>query len=320
MDIPPGLRRFLDLIGVNTTRLQWRLHEWERRRAERAESPSRPVGPRWARHAYKNCPSCGRLVPPADRACDHCGAALPSMPVYRVQRAMRLLVPSGAPVWTGFLIAIVGLVVFQLARERGDGFSGMLLTPSAGVLDRYGALFPPLVTAAGEYWRLFSAGLLHIGLLHLGFNVMALMQLGPLIEPVISSKRMFVVVTLGQLASGAAVVIFSPRGITAGASGWLCALIGFGIVYFHRHGGGARAVRDSLVQWAILLFFFGLAIPGISNSGHFGGMAGGAALGALAEVVQARRTLVARVWEGLFWPCVGLWIYVVASMARSIFG
>ncbi len=45
-----------------------------------------------------------------------------------------------------------------------------------------GAKVNDYIARVGEYWRLFTAMLLHDGILHLLFNLYALYALGPLVE------------------------------------------------------------------------------------------------------------------------------------------
>lgn len=320
MDLPPGFKRFLDRIGVSSTWVQWRLHEWERRREQRAAGVERGPGRMgWVKYNHKFCPSCGRLASRDDTVCVGCGARLPSVAGYKFQRLLTTVLPDRGAIWGGFFFFMIAFYVFAVAKEGigPKGFGGMLLDPSPVALMRYGVLSIAAVDA-GQWWRVLSCGLMHIGLLHLAFNSFALYQMGPLLEPAIGPRRMFVLISLSQVASGLAIHRFSDVG-AAGASGWICGLIGFGIVYAHRRGRGAIGIRDALLRWAIFIFFFGLAVGGISNSGHLGGMAGGAALGCAMDMNPHHRWLT-RLWNAAVWPCAALWGYTLLELGKSIFG
>src|SRR6266699_950248 len=54
---------------------------------------------------------------------------------------------------------------------------------------RLGASFGPAIFFENQWWRPVTAMFLHAGLVHIGFNMMALMQLGPPLEELYGSAR-----------------------------------------------------------------------------------------------------------------------------------
>lgn len=109
-----------------------------------------------------------------------------------------------------------------------------MLSLDVGVLYRYGGHLPAAV-AAGEWWRLFTAVFLHVGLWHLGFNLMALSQVGPPLEEIHGRGRLLVLFLLmggfANLASG----WMGISGISAGASGAIMGLIGLAGQYSRKN-------------------------------------------------------------------------------------
>jgi rhomboid protease GluP len=152
-------------------------------------------------------------------------------------------------------------------------------------------------------------------LIHLGFNALALIQVGPWLESELGSRRMLVLITVAQLTTALAVQALGPGG--AGASGWLFGLLGFGLVYFHRHG--RRDIRDFFIQWAVYGFIFSFFFR-FNNTAHMGGFVGGMIMGFIADLTAARRSTFTWVWEKLFWPSLVVWAVTLGFMARSILG
>jgi rhomboid protease GluP len=308
VELPPGLLKFLDSMGVNTARLRWKLYEWEKRR-ETPKERGLPIGLRWMKYQHKFCPNCNGLVDRRETHCPACEAKVPSMGLYRVLRTIGLVIPQGG---AATVMSFIGLIVlFYLLTIIKQGPSA-IMSPTYGTLYIFGMMFPETIVEGG-WWRLLSFGLLHAGLLHIGFNSMALVQVGPPLEDQLGSKRMLVLVTVTQLTSAFAVQIWGSGAV--GASGWLFGLLGFGLLFFHRQG--RLEVRNFFVQWAIYGFAFGFLL-GFNNTAHAGGFVGGALLGLIADLTPARRHPLAWVWSVLFWPSLLAWAATLVMMFRSI--
>ena len=79
----------------------------------------------------------------------------------------------------------------------------------------------------GEWWRLLTAGFLHIGPIHLLFNMLALWVLGRDMEAVLGHGRFLAVYLISLLGGSAAVMLFyAPSSEVAGASGAVFGLMG----------------------------------------------------------------------------------------------
>ena len=320
MQLSPKQREILDKLGVNTTRLQWRLYQWEKRKQSGA-GWQLPTALRWLSYPHKRCPKCRALVNRDVSVCPQCNSRVYSMAVYRVMRFLGILAPEGAtPVITVFLLLMVALFGGGLIL---DGPAG-LLRPSGRTLMALGGWSHAAVLTNLEYWRELSFGLIHIGVIHILFNLAALVQLGPVIESSVGSRRMLVVITATQLTAAIAShvwyggVLSAPFVKSAGASGWLFGLIGFGIAHFHRSGGAGRAYTSFLVQWAVYGIAFGL-IMHANNAGHIGGVLGGLLLGTLPDPNPARKTLAEPVWNTAYWLCLSAWCATLGFMAHSVY-
>ncbi|MGH9182728.1 MAG: rhomboid family intramembrane serine protease [Acidimicrobiales bacterium] len=149
---------------------------------------------------------------------------------------------------------------------------------SANPLARDFALVGPAV-AEGEWWRLVASGFLHYGIVHIGFNMVILYQLGLMLEPALGRLR-FATLYLTALLGGAfGALVLQPEAFTAGASGAVFGLMGAAVVGMrHRGVDPTQSGIPALLAINLVLTF---AIPGISIGGHLGGLAGGAAAGAV---------------------------------------
>jgi len=176
-------------------------------------------------------------------------------------------------VWVFFGINIVVWLSMTLAGGSEDPV----------VLIQFGANFSPFV-AAGEFWRLFTANFLHIGLAHLLFNSYALYALGPEMEALYGSPRFVVIYLLSGLSGSiASFGLHADVNLSAGASTALFGIIGAMIAFFIRNrekfGERGRRRLSSYVTIAGLNLVIGLNVPGIDMLGHAGGFVGGLILG-----------------------------------------
>lgn len=186
-------------------------------------------------------------------------------------------------------------------------FLAMMATgaPQANrTLIRFGALIRPL--PEDELWRLVASMFIHIGLIHLAFNMWALYIFGPAIEQRYGAGR-FLMLYFGTGLTGAAASLTfnSGFGIAAGASGAVFGILGAWIAFFIRHRDSAMA-QGHLQQLLMLVglnLAFGFVIGGIDNLAHLGGLAGGVLLGSAFEVsrrLRGRAPLVAGIAAFLF--------------------
>ncbi|HLA45188.1 MAG TPA: rhomboid family intramembrane serine protease, partial [Aggregatilineales bacterium] len=100
--------------------------------------------------------------------------------------------------------------------------------------------------AQGEYYRLFTSMFLHApGLMHLGFNSLALYAFGKDIESLFGHVRFTLIYFLGGLA-GSVTSFAITRSNSIGASGAVFAVFGALVAYYYQNRqlyGAAAAVR-----------------------------------------------------------------------------
>jgi rhomboid protease GluP len=187
--------------------------------------------------------------------------------------ALRL--PLARPRWVWVFFAINILVWLLMALAGGS--------EEPLVLIQFGANFSPLI-AAGEYWRLFTANFLHVGLAHLLLNSYALYALGPEMEALFGSTRFVVIYLLSGLSGSiASFGLHADASLSAGASTALFGIIGAMIAFFFRNrqrfGEHGRLRLNNYIVIAGLNLIIGLNVPSIDMLGHAGGFAGGLILG-----------------------------------------
>lgn len=198
---------------------------------------------------------------------------IPPSPAPTPRPANRLRLPIVRPLWTYIFLGI-NIIIFVLLEFSGGSTNSQNLI-------RFGANYAPLV-AGGDYWRLFTANFLHIGVLHLLVNSYALFILGGEVEALFGRQR-YVVIYLLSGISGAIASFMLTQGLSAGASTSLFGLFGALAVFFYKQ----RAILGNFGQQRLISLGLTLAInvaiglqPGsrIDNFGHLGGLIGGAIL------------------------------------------
>lgn len=174
-------------------------------------------------------------------------------------------------VWMNLIIyAIVGL--FGVDYFSPDIFSLF----KVGGMQQYHFL-------NGDWWRPFTSMFLHAGIMHIGFNMYALLNIGPLAEHLIGSKRYTVIYILCGLLGSAASIGFGSDSIGVGASGAIFGI--FGLTYILLKSPKLQGDKKQISGMARQLGFFivlniviGMSVKSISNEAHVGGLVTGAVL------------------------------------------
>jgi len=138
--------------------------------------------------------------------------------------------------------------------------------------------FGPFIAEEGDWWRVISGGFLHSGLIHVGFNMYLLWQLGQQVEQVIGPKS-FIAVYMAALFGGSfGALLLAPDVPVVGASGAVFGLIGFTVLMFRSRGIG---LFDTGLGFLIVINAIFSFRGGVSLGGHAGGFLIGLLLGAL---------------------------------------
>jgi membrane associated rhomboid family serine protease len=201
-------------------------------------------------------------------------------------------------------------------------FVAMVVTSPArftepDVLVKFGALRPFL--PRDEWWRLFTSMFVHIGFLHLLFNMWALMLFGPSIEQRYGRARFLALYIAAGLLGGAASLAFTHPTVGAGASGAVFGILGAWIGFFvrHRQARGASDQIRSLLFLVAINLAIGYSSGRIDNNAHLGGLAGGFIIATVLEQ-SAKLRGAAREILGLagFAAVVIVAVLMIANSAR----
>ncbi len=229
--------------------------------------------------------------------------------------------PGTAEISLTKIIIFINLVLFSLMVIHGTVLGlggGVLLSPPTKLLIGWGGQYWPLVLQYDQWWRCLTYAFTHGGIIHIGFNMMVLYQVGPLIESEIGKARFILLYTLTALTATALGYLWHPMTPVVGASGSLFGLIGFAITYYHRMGSPGHHIRNFMAKWAIYAFVFGLMV-GADNAGHLGGGLGGAALGLILPMGYRVRGLTPKAFNLLAALCLAATLGSLIMLTISIF-
>ncbi len=171
-------------------------------------------------------------------------------------------------------IMLVCIIIFLLAL-----MSAFYLENDAIAIVLWGAYYKMNVISMQEYWRLFTAGFLHIDLIHLFANMMALYAIGSVCEKAYSKKQYLIVLIASILMGNLFVFVCDGNVLGLGISGGIFGLLGAYIASLWESGMIRHPVIRSTVWQLIIVNFLISLLPGISLFAHLGGFISGIFLG-----------------------------------------
>ncbi len=184
------------------------------------------------------------------------------------------------PYVTALLVLANGLVFGMMAAQGVD-----VVQPHTGHILAWGGLHGPNV-AGGEWWRMLSATYIHIGFLHLLFNMWCLSAVGRFAERLFGHFAFLLLYTLAGIGGSVASLWADPSVVGAGASGAVFgafgALIGFMLV--RRRSFPIILFKPLMISTLLFIgynLYFGFMAEGIDNAAHLGGLVTGLVGGAL---------------------------------------
>ena len=230
------------------------------------------------------CPACGALVGVKDPSCYMCGRANPGLfgygPLLR-QISARFGFAEFVIAASSALYIISLLLSGSDLQVAGGGMS--FLAPSNTAVQVLGAsgAYPVFVRSA--WWTILSASWLHGSFLHILFNMMWVRDLGPAVAELIGTSRTIIIYVVaggaGFLLSSALPLapfhlpLLHGAPLTLGASASIFGLLGALVPYGRK--SGSHYTYSQAMRYAVILFVFGLIMPGVDNSAHLGGFVGG---------------------------------------------
>jgi rhomboid protease GluP len=186
-------------------------------------------------------------------------------------------------------ITLLGALIaaFVLEQKYAIGPHGPLMRPSLATLQAMGALSGEAVRNHGEWYRLFTATMLHANLTHLIGNCVALFMAGYVLENLVGRAWLFALFVLGGMGGSVLSLAMLPPTLPGvGASGAIVALFAAGlIVSFRMAPGPARWMVQARFVATVLTSVVPLAATAgpdkVNYAAHIGGALVGAVIGLL---------------------------------------
>ncbi|KAA9166726.1 rhomboid family intramembrane serine protease [Amycolatopsis acidicola] len=170
-------------------------------------------------------------------------------------------------------------------------------------------LWPRAVAGESEWWRLFTSGFLHYGLLHIAVNMFSLWILGRDMEILLGKVRFAAVYLLSLFGGGVSVYLFDDSNrATAGASGAIYGLLGGILIAVIR----LRLNPAAAIGTIVLNIVISVSVPNISLLGHFGGFVVGALVTAAMVYAPAKNRVA--------WQSAAVAVVLVALVALVFYG
>jgi len=248
------------------------------------------------------CPQCRAFITTDDKVCPYCDTKIGARAIDRRMPDAVLggLIPGDRFVTMLLLMVNSALFVASLVVSSGAGNGGSLMGIDSRTLVEFGANYYPYVQI-GQYWRLITAGFLHISIIHVAVNMWSLFAIGAQVEEIFGASRMTAIWIIST-ATGFWASFYFNHGLSAGASAGLFGLIGAMIALgvLHKTNAFAQAAKSAYLQTAIINLAIGfMGIFPVDNYAHMGGLAGGFLVAMAAGVDNKDGGNRDRLWSGI---------------------
>ncbi|MEU6461900.1 rhomboid family intramembrane serine protease [Streptomyces sp. NPDC046976] len=248
------------------------------------------------------CPSCMRAASVGHQCVDCVKEGARSIRGARTVFGGRI---AAVPLVTYVLVGLnVVAYLVELARPSFEYRFAMLGTTPAG--------YVPQGVAHGDWYRLLTGAFLHLtpgegtfGITHILFNMVALWNIGRVVETQLGRVRYLALYLLSALGGSVLELLLIPESYTVGASG---AIFGLGAAYWVMGRRLGHDMREVNRYMAGLLLWLVISAGLTSWQGHLGGLLAGAVV-TLAYAYAPRDRRRALVQAGV---CVALFALLVA--------
>ncbi|MCD8176687.1 MAG: rhomboid family intramembrane serine protease [Tannerellaceae bacterium] len=192
---------------------------------------------------------------------------------------LKLLLPNRNYAVTQLLICLnIGIYICMVIAGIDP------LDPDAESLLEWGGSVTLLTIALQEYWRLLTACFLHNGLIHLLFNMYALLYIGSLLEKVIGHSRfMFAYILAGLFSSLVSCWWnFDALVVSVGASGAIFGMYGLYLALLLSNKILDKNVQKEMLPSMLIFIGYNLVYgikDNIDNAAHICGLVFGLAIG-----------------------------------------
>lgn len=216
-----------------------------------------------------------------------------------------------------WIIVAANVAVFALMTLAGANIAN----PGIADLLRFGAEFGPL-TLGGQPWRLFTALFVHIGIIHLLYNMIAFGYVATTVERLVGNAGFALLYLVSGLGGSLLALFWNPMLVHAGASGAIFGIYGalLAITLTQRESIPAN-VLGSLKR--LVLMFIGYNLinslrPEISLAAHVGGMVAGFACGLILAQPVTKDVLDRRPKRNLMAAGAGVALLFVGLLGAHV--
>ena len=196
--------------------------------------------------------------------------------------------------WVAAAVLVTAYVGQLWVDASFDAFRTVLGQLDASAVLAAFLLNIPGVPNADPWWRYLSYAFVHGNLIHIGFNVWVLLDLGRIYEARRGWPNVVVSFVAGT-AMGAYITTIAQAGdnvVLVGASGGVLGVAGALLADVLRgRGRSDRILGRSLLQWMALIALLSVAVPNVSLWGHVGGVVGGLLWGFMRQGLPRTRTV-----------------------------
>ena len=188
--------------------------------------------------------------------------------------------------WLTFALLAILIALFAL-ENLFVVTPSVRLTPSSATLLALGGLTRQAAFAGREWFRLFTAPLLHVSPAHLVGNGVALLLGGWLLERLVGRLWFFALFFIAALGGSLmSLAIAPPNIVSVGASGALVGIFAaLFVLSFHMPTGTATRIRLQISSLGVLipslLPLFSVSADQMDYGAHFGGALSGTAVAGL---------------------------------------
>lgn len=201
----------------------------------------------------------------------------------------------------------------------------ILMTVSGGSenisnLVRFQAMNKVLVFQ-GEWWRMFCAIFIHIGIFHLLMNMYFLNSIGGIFESLYGSRNFLIIYILTGLMGNLLTYAFGDiNTVSAGASTALYGLIGLalGIMLNYRDNDILMQFGRSFLPIVVINVIYSFMMPGIGITGHLGGLLGGFILAGAFPIMNMDISSTTRLISIVAFVAIAIGLVYIGN--RSIVG
>jgi len=177
---------------------------------------------------------------------------------------------------TPIVLGIIGVNVVVFFFER--------FGTNVSLIDRF-ALWPSQMHQEHQYYRAFTAMFLHANTVHIVFNMLALLIVGPALEVLLGRSRFLALYLIAGLGGSVCSYLLSPANVAGiGASGAIMGVMAAYVVLAARR----HLPMASVVGLLVLNFLIGFS-GNIDWRAHLGGAVTGAVVALLYDVAGTRR-------------------------------